>query len=244
MTDLERKLAETLREQGGEVTPDLAGAWAEQLRRQRRPRAARRRLTVLVAPLAAVLVVLTSVLLATQLNSAPTPVQPARPGRPFVLAKPEHRPLSELQVTGTPAILTNFVGQTDVWTTYVFTATVAGAARFCVAAVPRGDQLVPGAPQYGTKSPSCVPLDDKTELAAGYVGENGGPLPADKAVFVTATTVLQLRTFNAKGDLSAALQKTVSDHGVFLVDVVEGSPPERYEADYSLTSQEAHPASR
>lgn len=50
MTDLERKLAETLREQGGEVTPDLAGAWAEQLRRQRRPRAARRRLTVLVAP--------------------------------------------------------------------------------------------------------------------------------------------------------------------------------------------------
>lgn len=178
MTDLERKLAETLREQGGEVTPDLAGAWAEQLRRQRRPRAARRRLTVLVAPLAAVLVVLTSVLLATQLNSAPTPVPPASRGQELTLPKPEYSPVGLVE-KGEPIALTDFAGQTDNWTSYAVFASAMGTTLFCVEAFPKG---LTGAPvhgevasQFGTKSPSCVPLSTGT-VCAGYVGETGGPL--------------------------------------------------------------------
>ncbi len=80
MTDLERKLAEALRGQAGEVTPNLDAAWAEQQRRQRRlMRPRRRRAAVWAAPLAAVLVVLTSVFLATELNTA-RPPSPANPG--------------------------------------------------------------------------------------------------------------------------------------------------------------------
>src|SRR4051794_24633863 len=100
MTDLERKLAETLREQGGEVTPNLDAAWAEQQRRQRRPQR-RRRAAVWIAPLAAVLVVLTSVAVATQIPaSAPTaPVAPANTPGTIPLAKLTYRPMGELQVT-------------------------------------------------------------------------------------------------------------------------------------------------
>lgn len=46
------------------------------------------RLTVLVAPLAAVLVVLTSVLLATQLNTPSDPIQPALPVSRSVWRRP------------------------------------------------------------------------------------------------------------------------------------------------------------
>ncbi|WP_372667485.1 hypothetical protein [Amycolatopsis kentuckyensis] len=226
MTDLERKLAEALRGQAGEVTPNLDAAWAEQQRRQRRPR--RRRLTVVVAPLAAVLVVLTSVLLATQLNTATAP--PANPGRELTLAPPRYTPLSQLQMINTPEVLTEFTGQTDTWTTYVFIATVAGSSHFCVAAVPRGDQLVPSAPQYGTKSPSCAPIDDNAEVHAGYVGEVGGPLPAGKAVYLTDQRVFRLKMFNAEGDMSAASKRSeVSGYAASLVDVVPGSPPVRFQ---------------
>ncbi|MCR6489488.1 hypothetical protein M8542_42395 [Amycolatopsis sp. OK19-0408] len=239
MTDLERKLAETLREQAGEVTPNLDAAWAEQLRRQRRPR--RRRLTVVVAPLAAVLVVLTSVLLATQLNTD-SAVQPASPGMPIVLSKPEYTPLSALRVTDTPAVVTTFVGQSDTWSTYAFTATVAGTASFCLAAVPRGDQLIPEAPQYGAKSPSCMPLGGG-ELLAGYVGENDGPLPAGKAVYVVDPRHQHgdLRLFDAAGDLSQPTSATnVSDYIAYLADVKPDSPPVRYD----FTPVRVHPASR
>src|SRR4051794_13849895 len=135
MTDLERKLAEALREQAGEVTPNLDAAWAEQQRRQRRPQR-RRRASVWIAPLAAVLVVLTSVLVATQLNTAaPVPAPPANSGGSITLALPDYRSLSELQIIGTPVSLADFAGQTDGWTTYAFSATASGhggTTLFCV----------------------------------------------------------------------------------------------------------------
>jgi hypothetical protein len=116
MTDLERKLAETLREQAEEVTPNLDAAWAEQVRRQRKPR--RRRAAVWVAPLAAVLVVLTSVLMATELNTAPTP--PANPGQELMPAKPEHHSLDHMLTRGNTAIVTEFAGQTDRWRVWAY----------------------------------------------------------------------------------------------------------------------------
>ncbi|WP_326956494.1 hypothetical protein [Amycolatopsis sp. NBC_01286] len=243
MTDLERKLAETLREQGGEVTPDLAGAWAEQLRRQRRPRAARRRLTVLVAPLAAVLVVLTSVLLATQLNSAPTPVPPASRGQELTLPKPEYSPVGLVE-KGEPIALTDFAGQTDNWTSYAVFASAMGTTLFCVEAFPKG---LTGAPvhgevasQFGTKSPSCVPLSTGT-VCAGYVGETGGPLPAGKAIYLVNPAVRELSLFDAKGDLSQAKRVgMLGQQQLFLADVTPGSPPVRFD----VSSDEARPASR
>ncbi|WP_410619478.1 hypothetical protein [Amycolatopsis sp. cmx-8-4] len=243
MTDLERKLAETLREQGGEVTPDLAGAWAEQLRRQRRPRAARRRLTVLVAPLAAALVVLTSVLLATQLNSAPTPVPPASRGQELTLPKPEYSPAGFAE-TGEPIALTDFAGQTDNWTSYAVFASAMGTTLFCVEAFPKG---LTGAPvhgevasQFGTKSPSCVPLSTGT-VCAGYVGETGGPLPAGKAIYLVNPAVRELSLFDAKGDLSQAKRVgMLGQQQLFLADVTPGSPPVRFD----VSSDEARPASR
>ncbi|ADJ50970.1 hypothetical protein AMES_9143 [Amycolatopsis mediterranei S699] len=230
MTDLERKLAETLREQAGEVTPNLDAAWAEQQRRQqRRPR--RRRAAVWGAPLAAVLVVLTSVLLATQVNTGQAPPPAAHPGEPLVLPKPEYLTLSALQVTDTPAVITTFAGQSNTWSTYVFTATVAGAPRFCLAAVPRGDQLIPDAPQYGTKSPLCMPIADRGDLLAGYVGEDGGPLPAGKAVYVVdPRRRADLRLFDAAGNLSQPQSDAnVGDYLAYLTDVNPGSPPVRFE---------------
>ncbi len=243
MTDLERKLAETLREQGGEVTPDLTGAWAEQLRRQRRPRAARRRLTVLVAPLAAVLVVLTSVLLATQLNSAPTPVPPASRGQELTLPKPEYSPVGLIE-KGEPIALTDFAGQTDNWTSYAVFASALGRSLFCVEAFPKG---LTGAPvhgevasQFGTKSPSCVPLSTGT-VCAGYVGETGGPLPAGKAIYLVNPAVRELSLFDAKGDLSQAKRVgMLGQQQLFLADVTPGSPPVRFD----VSSDEARPASR
>ncbi|WP_328645491.1 hypothetical protein OHS58_36815 [Amycolatopsis sp. NBC_00348] len=243
MTDLERKLAETLREQGGEVTPDLAGAWAEQLRRQRRPRAARRRLTVLVAPLAAVLVVLTSVLLATQLNSAPVPVPPASRGQELTLPKPEYSPVGLVE-KGEPIALTDFAGQTDNWTSYAVFASAMGTTLFCVEAFPKG---LTGAPvhgevasQFGTKSPSCVPLSTGT-VCAGYVGETGGPLPAGKAIYLVNPAVRELSLFDAKGDLSQAKRVgMLGQQQLFLADVTPGSPPVRFD----VSSDEARPASR
>ncbi|MEV7042197.1 hypothetical protein [Amycolatopsis sp. NPDC051061] len=237
MTDLERKLAETLREQAGAVTPNLAAAWAEQQRRQRRP--PRRRLTVVIAPLAAVLVVLTSVLLATQLNRPSAP--PANPGGPLVLARPVHRPMSELRMASTPVSLTNFAGQTDAWTSYAFTATVTGSLQFCVAAVPRGAQLSSDAPQYGMNSPVCVALGGGP-VRAGYVGEGAGPLPSGKAVYLATPQVDTLRMFNADGDLSLATMPfgALGADRVFVTDVSPGSPPVRFE----VNPVPANPASR
>ncbi|WP_328613199.1 hypothetical protein OHS18_30395 [Amycolatopsis sp. NBC_00355] len=243
MTDLERKLAETLREQGGEVTPDLAGAWAEQLRRQRRPRAARRRLTLVVAPLAAALVVLTSVLLATQLQTAPAPVPPASRGQELTLPKPEYSPAGFIE-KGEPIALTDFVGQTDNWTSYAVFASALNTTLFCVEAFPKD---LKGAPspgvvqaQFGIKSPSCVPLSTGS-VCAGYVGEAGGPLPAGKAIYLVDPAVRELNLFDAKGDLSQAkLVGRLGQQQLFLADVNPDSSPVRFE----VSSEEARPASR
>jgi hypothetical protein len=247
MTDLERKLAETLREQGGEVTPDLAGAWAEQQRRQRRPRAARRRLTLVVAPLAAVLVVLTSVLLATQLQTAsgPAPAQPANRSQELVLPPPRYFSPMTLGGMGEPVPLTDFVGQTDTWTSYAVSATQGtGVILFCVEALPKGAKGSPThgevVSQFGIKSPSCAALSTGT-VCAGYVGEDGGPLPAGKAIYLVNPAVRELSLFDAKGDLSQAkLVGMLGQQQLFLADVTPGSPPVRFE----VSSDEARPASR
>lgn len=232
MTDLERKLAEALRGQAEEVTPNLDAAWAEQQRRQHQPR--RRRLTVVIAPLAAVLVVLTSVLLATQLNTASAP--PANPGQELVLDKPEHQPFDQMLTRGGPAMVTDFAGQTDRWRVWAFAGVAMNApARelFCVAAIPVGADLTRDAPQYGTKSPQCAALlpDGGKTVLAGYVGENGGPLPAGKAVYLLSSTVEQLRLYNARGDLSQGklVARVASSYQLFVADVVSGSPPVRFE---------------
>jgi hypothetical protein len=235
MTDLERKLAEALRGQAGEVTPNLDAAWAEQMRRQRRPR--RRRATVWVAPLAAVLVVLTSVLLATQVNNDPAPARPANPGHELQLAKPEHQPFDHtMLITGRMAILTEFAGQTDMWRAWAYTGVQSNAPDrklFCVAAIPVGSDLTSDAPQYGTKSPQCTTLlpDSGKTVLAGYVGEAGGPLPPGKAVYLVSSTMEQLRLYNAQGDLSQGklVDRVASSYQVFLADVVPGSPPVRFD---------------
>jgi hypothetical protein len=230
MTDLERKLAETLRGQAGEVTPNLDAAWAEQQRRQRKPQR-RRRAAVWVAPLAAVLVVLTSVLLGTQLNTAstPTPAPPANPGQELVLAKPLLSP-ANLRVMGEPKALTNFVGQTDTWTAYAADATDdAGRRMFCVEALPKGATHSGPGSNFGIESPSCVPVSGYPVLA-GYVGKNGGPLPEGKAVFLVDQGVRELRLYDAVGDLSQARALDVlSADRLFLADVKPGSPPVRFE---------------
>ncbi|WIY04523.1 hypothetical protein QRX60_11985 [Amycolatopsis mongoliensis] len=235
MTDLERKLAETLREQAGKVTPNLDAAWADQVRRQHRPR--RRRATVWLAPLAAVLVVLTSVLLATQVNDAQPPAPPANPGQELKLAKPEHQPFDQTMLThGDMAILTEFAGQTDRWRVWAYTGVRSNATDrelFCVAAIPVGADLTSDAPQYGTKSPQCMALlpDGGKTVLAGYVGETGGPLPPGKAVYLLSSTMEQLRLYNAQGDLSQGklVDRVASSYQVFLADVVPGSPPVRAE---------------
>jgi hypothetical protein len=232
MTDLERKLAETLREQAGGVTPNLDAAWAEQQRRQRRPRTARRRLTLVVAPLAAVLVVLTSVLLATQLQTAaPTaPAAPANTPGTVPLAKLVYRPMSELQVTGTPIALRDFSGQTDAWTSYAFSAVVAGTPQFCVGAVPAGKPLDPAQPQFGTKSPVCGEEVAGGTFVAGYVAETGGPLPAGLAVYLTVPAVADLRVYTASGDLTLArLVGRFFGDQVFLADLGTSGAPTRFE---------------
>jgi hypothetical protein len=248
MTDLERKLAETLREQAGEVTPNLDAAWAEQQRRLRKPHR-RRRAAVWLAPLAAVLVVLTSVLLATRLNTAPEPVRPANPANPgdriVSLGPPTHIPLPELTSASSPVGLTDFVGQTDTWTSYAFTAArIADPDNrlFCVAAVPRGRNLDGTVPQYGTKSPSCVPVS-VAEVRAGYVGEPGGPLPPGKAVYLAAGSRPDLQLFDERGDLSQA--KVVGEQGeerVFLADVEPGWVPVRFRNGVPIS--QVLPASR
>jgi hypothetical protein len=243
MTDLERKLAEALREQAGEVTPNLDAAWAEQQRRQRRPQR-RRRASVWIAPLAAVLVVLTSVLVVTRLNTAaPAPAPPANPGQELRLAKPEYRSLTELNRFDAPVFLTDFVGQTDTWTAYAFLGYAVAAPEpslFCVAAVPKGTALERGVPQYGIKSPVCVPISVGT-VRAGYVGESLGPLPPGRAVYLVDPEAGTLRLFDANGDLSLAKKfgKLVSGQ-VFLADVKPGSPPVRFD----VSSTPAPPASR
>jgi hypothetical protein len=231
MTDLERKLAETLREQGGEVTPNLDAAWVEQQRRQRKPQR-RRRAAVWAAPLAAVLVVLTSVLLATQLNNAPAPAPPAIAGEPLMLAKPEHRSMLGLNQFDRPVFLTDFVGQTDTWSAYAFLGYAVAAPErqlFCVAAVPKGTALDGAVPQYGTKSPVCVPISANT-VRAGYFAENGGPLPPGHAVYLVDPEVGTLRLFGADGGLSLAEKfgKRVSGQ-VFFAETDAGSPPVRFQ---------------
>jgi len=241
MTDLERKLAEALRGQAREVTPDLDAAWAEQQRRQRRP-PRRRRAAVWGAPLAAVLVVLTSVLLATQLNTAqPSPPPPAKqPGQELVFAAPEIAP-KDLAGGDEPVALTDFAGQTDTWTSYATNpADQAGKPWFCVGTFAKGTTHGGNGSQYGIESPSCVPQSGGV-VRAGYVGKNGGPLPAGKAVLLVDQTVRILRLYDAAGDLSPA--KEVGALGrdrVFLADVKPGSPPVRYE----VNPDQAHPASR
>jgi hypothetical protein len=229
MTDLERKLAEALRGQAGEVTPDLDAAWAEQQRRQRRP-SRRRRAAVWVAPLAAVLVVLTSVLLATELNTAqPPPPQPAtQAGQELVLTKPEiSLPLS---FSGEPKALIDFAGQTNTWTSYASQSLDnTGRPVFCIEALPKGAIHGGTDSNFGTESPSCVPVSGYP-VSAGYVGKNGGPLPAGKAVFLVDRTVHTLRLYDAAGDLSQARAVAGVDLGqVFLADVNPGSPPVRFE---------------
>lgn len=230
MTDLERKLAEALRGQAEEVTPNLDAAWAEQQRRQHRPR--RRRLTVVIAPLAAVLVVLTSVLLATQLNTASAP--PANPGQALKLATPVYEPMAELLMMGTPVALTEFAGQTDRWRAWAFTTIRRGepGLLFCVAAMPADLPFSSSSPQFGP-SPRCVPFvsADGKVLLAGYIGENFGPLPPDKAVYLLGSTTDLLRLYDAKGDLSQGrwVGRLANTYQLFVADVAAGSPPVRFE---------------
>ncbi|WP_410637643.1 hypothetical protein [Amycolatopsis sp. lyj-346] len=240
MTDLERELAEALRGQAREVTPNLDAAWAEQQRRQRRPaKSRRRRVAVWGAPLAAVLVVLTSVLLATQLNPAPTPPpQPAaKPGQDLVIAKPLISPPA-LDTSDSMALV-DFTGQTDNWTSHAVVATgTAGERMFCVEALIKG--VTRGGPNYGIESPSCVPLTGYPVKGA-YVGKNGGPLPEGKAVFLVDRVVQSLRLYDAAGDLSQAKAVGLLGPGrLFLADVKPGSPPVRYE----VNPTQAPPASR
>ncbi|MFB9684711.1 hypothetical protein [Amycolatopsis plumensis] len=229
MTDLERKLAETLREQAGEVTPNLEAAWAEQVRRQQKPR--RRRAAVWAAPLAAVLVVLTSVLLATQLNTASVP--PANPGEPLNLAKFTPRTLHALQVMVGPVGAIDFAGQSSSWTAYAFGAFASGGVTelLCVASVPAGHRLAAESPLYGIDSPRCLPIERLSGHAvrAGYIGEPNGPLPSGKAIFFVDPSVGTLQLFAANGDLIMARPVgRLSDLVVFAADVPPGSPPVRF----------------
>ncbi|MFG1640496.1 hypothetical protein ACGFMK_09425 [Amycolatopsis sp. NPDC049252] len=232
MTDLERKLAETLREQGEEVTPNLDAAWAEQQRRQRRPR--RRRAAVWVAPLAAVLVVLTSVLLTTQLQTPSTPS--ATPGAVLHLPQPQFVPMSELLGLSSAVALTEFAGQTDRWRAWAFPAqrqSTTSQRYLCVAATPADKSFDRTLPEYGTKSPQCVviaPIGTKAVLA-GYVGEAGGPLPPGKAVYLLESTSNDLRLYDARGDLSQGkwIGRVWNSYQLFLADVNPDSPPVRAE---------------
>ncbi|WP_439385033.1 hypothetical protein [Amycolatopsis lexingtonensis] len=239
MTDLERKLADALREEADKVTPNLDAAWAEQLRRQHRP-SRRRRGAVWLAPLAAVLVVLTSVAIATQVNTDPGPVQPAVPGRALLLPGPVVADPMTLSGGSTPVALTEFAGQTDRWTSYAVTATdPTGTRVFCIEALHEG--ATHGAEsQYGLKSPSCVPISAEA-VRSGYVGESGGPLPAGKAVYLAEPLVQELWLYDVAGDLSRARAVgVVGADRVFLADVKPGSPPVRFE----VNPTQAHPASR
>ena len=233
MTVLERKLAEALRGQAEEVTPNLDAAWAEQQRRQRRPR--RRRATVWAAPLAAVLVMLTSVLLAAQLNESPAPLPPANRIVELNLAGFAHQDIDFSHVTDVVE-LTDFVGQTDRWTAFAFQASVlgTGAGVVCIAAVPAGEKLGADIPQYGTKSPQCTPtrtMMTDEPVTAGYVGEVDGPLPPGKAVYFLDARVRNLQLFDKSGDLAKAwsLGQRVRQDMVFLADVTPGWPPVRAE---------------
>jgi hypothetical protein len=233
MTDLERKLAETLRGQAGEVTPNLDAAWEEQQRRQRRPVRRRRRAAVWGAPLAAVLMVLTSVLLATQLNRSPAPLPPANRVVELNLAGFAHQDIDFSSVTDVVE-LTDFVGQTGSWTAFAFQASVlgTGAGVVCIAAVPAGEKLRADIPQYGTKSPQCIPAQAMTAgepVTAGYVGEIDGPLPPGKAVYFLDARVQNLQLFDRSGDLASAwpLGQRVRQNMVFLADVTPSWPPVR-----------------
>ncbi|WP_410562977.1 hypothetical protein [Amycolatopsis sp. cmx-4-61] len=230
MTDFERKLAEALHEQAEEVTPNLDAAWAEQQRRQQRP-PRRRRAAVWIAPLAAVLVVLTSVLLATRLHTAP----PVQPGQELVLAKPEHLEMAELLMVGSQVALTEFPGQTHRWRGWAFSTQlrqVPDEPLFCVAAMPADQPFDRAASQFGM-SPQCVPFASAEGKAvlAGYVGEALGPLPPGQAVYLLSATANQLRLYSAKGDLSLGrwVGRLANSYQVFLADVTPGSPPVRAE---------------
>ncbi|OXM70866.1 hypothetical protein [Amycolatopsis vastitatis] len=252
MIDLERKLAETLREQAGEVTPNLDAAWAEQRRRQQRP-SRRHRTAVWIAPLAAVLVVLTSVLVATELNTAQPPAPPGDGSETLHLSGFSTQDMSLLRVTDSVR-LTEFAGQADAWSAYAFSAIATRTAdsMLCVAAVPTGQELKDHVPQYGTKSPQCISARELPVrgVRAAYVGEAGGPLPPGKAVFLVTSEVRSLRLYDAAGDpvpakevgaLVPAKETGVPGRDrVFLADVKPGSPPVRYE----LNPVQAHPAGR
>ncbi|GLY36324.1 hypothetical protein Amsp01_023480 [Amycolatopsis sp. NBRC 101858] len=226
MTDLERKLAEALRGQAEEVTPNLDAAWAEQMRRQRKPR--RRRATVWLAPLAAVLVVLTSVLLATQLQGG-APTSPGRPGVPLDLPEPDYGDANGLSLTGLP--ITEFAGQTDRWEAYGVLGSAVEPVRslFCLLATPRGTGINASSPQYGTKSPACVSISTDV-VRSGYVGETDGPLPADKAVYLVDPAVRELWLFDAEGDPNQARAiGMLGPNRVFLATINPDSPPVSYQ---------------
>lgn len=249
MTDLERKLAEALRGQAEEVTPNLDAAWAEQQRRQRRPRMARRRLTLVVAPLAAVLVVLTSVLLVSRMNIAPAPTQPADGIEVLNLASFAPQPFDSLRVVDVVE-LADFAGQTDTWSAFAFAAVKAGTGdqMLCVAAVPAGQRLEAGAPQY-SGSPRCksLPVTSPRPLSAGYVGEVGGPLPPGKAVFFVDPAVQSLQLFDNNGDLTQArvLGERLMENAVFLADMPPDTKLVRFRAKYGpFSSTPKPPASR
>jgi hypothetical protein len=248
MTDLERKLAEALRGQAEEVTPNLDAAWAEQVRRQHRPR--RRRATVWVAPLAAVLVVLTSVLVVTRMQTAdPTPTPPADRIEALSLAKFGPVALDSLRLEPGAVALTDFAGQTDMWTAYAFAASKPGLSGglFCVAAVPAGQSLAVGIPLFST--PQCVSMEGipSRGVRAGYVGELGGPLPAGKAVYFMDPTVRTLQLFAPNGDMTQARStgRRISESMVFVTDVVPGAEPVRCRVIWGpLSSPVTNPASR
>jgi hypothetical protein len=223
MTDLERKLAEALGEQAGEVTLDLDAAWAEQQRRQLRPPRGRR-VAVWVAPLAAVLMVLTSVLLPTQLKTAPTP--PASQGEPLSLPKPKYGEIGSFGLHGLP--ITEFAGPADRWLAYAVVGSAADAVKFCLLATPAPAGTSISA-EDGAKSPACVSISAAV-VRSGYVGVTDGPLPADKAVYLVDPTVRELWLFDAHGGRSQAraVGMLESDR-VFLATVHPGSPPVRFQ---------------
>ncbi|MBE1499758.1 hypothetical protein H4696_006858 [Amycolatopsis lexingtonensis] len=235
MTDLERKLADALREEADKVTPNLDAAWAEQLRRQHRPR--RRRGAVWLAPLAAASAVLISVLVGDQLNTAspPTPASPMSPATTTVtVAAPQHVPSAVPSINGGPVGLMSFTGQTDTWKAYAFTSHQnLNWPLFCVAAMPDGQPFDKNAPQFGLRSPLCAlyRTDANQVIFAQQVGEEGGPLPADRAIYLADCTVRELRLYNSEGDLSqAARVGQMLGMCVFLADITAGKPPVRFDA--------------
>jgi hypothetical protein len=149
MTDLERKLIETLREQAEEVTPS-ADAWSEHQRRMlsRNRRPSKRSLTVVLAPIVAVVVLVTAHVFLPQV---PVPqVGPADQSRTY------------MHVLRGPFEVSRAIVGGEAWVAYfarVGLVTSGPNVFDCFFVVPQGsrtDQLavasaLPGYPQCDTK---------------------------------------------------------------------------------------------